>query len=424
MATTTSAEPQPAGAAEITLAVVGLFALTLGPIYTLRTELGGFDGIWEDDPFVRAVFAGLYVLAAIPLVGEIRRRGLPLVVVPFAALCAWAVASTLWSEIPGITLWRAMLFAGTTLFGLFLGRRFSSDALVAVTLAAMLSGVATSMLVVWRRPDRGIMTRDGNFWAGIYFNRNSLAPVAALAIICAVLFMVRSTGIRLVGGAAAFTVSAIVLAETQARTALAALGGSLAVAAAAWLLAQGRGRGMRGRDAAALAVTAVTLSVALAYLVFDRAVASVGVDPTLDNRTPLWNFVRMEIGLRPLEGYGFYSYWIDPGNRLRILGWIVWEPPSAHNGFLEVALGLGYVGAALLAVGLGWAALRTARRAWWCEHPTGVFGIAMVAFFVLTDLTESFTLPNQFIWALFVAVAVAGPLRPAEEVMTAEETAR
>jgi O-antigen ligase len=276
----------------------------------------------------------------------------------------------------------------------------------------MMAGLLASLIEVWQRPERGIMARDGGFWAGIYFNRNSLAPVAALAIICAVLLMAKAIGARLVGGAASFTIAAIVLAETQARTALAALVGSLAVVGMGAVLVRRREGTGRGRDMAAAAVGTLVVATVASIQLFDRAIAAVGVDPTLDNRTPLWNFVRMEIGRQPFQGYGFYGYWIADDNYGRIQGWLVWFPPSAHNGFLEVALGLGYVGAALLAVALVWAAVRTARAAWFDRRPTALFGVAMVAFFVLTDLTESFTLPNQFIWALFVAAAVGGNARP------------
>jgi len=74
---------------------------------------------------------------------------------------------------------------------------------------------------------------------------------------------------------------------------------------------------------------------------------AIGKDPTLTDRTLIWNYL-LGLHTNPLLGTGYESFWM--GDRLRKF----WEESGqgsineAHNGFLEVYLNLGLVGLALL----------------------------------------------------------------------------
>jgi exopolysaccharide production protein ExoQ len=88
----------------------------------------------------------------------------------------------------------------------------------------------------------------------------------------------------------------------------------------------------------AIAYVALFLGVGLEYI---------GKDPTLTNRTELWDDIE-RIDIDPLLGAGFESFWL--GKRLEKL-WSIywWRPNEAHNGYLEVFLNLGWIGVAILA---------------------------------------------------------------------------
>ncbi len=67
---------------------------------------------------------------------------------------------------------------------------------------------------------------------------------------------------------------------------------------------------------------------------------------TLTNRIPLWVNCLTYVNRRPLLGYGYGSFWTSR----RVLGVSSsegWGVGTAHSDYLEVALGLGYVGLAV-----------------------------------------------------------------------------
>ena len=88
---------------------------------------------------------------------------------------------------------------------------------------------------------------------------------------------------------------------------------------------------------------------ALAFLVFfffrDDLVVLVGRDATLTGRTEIWPIVLDAIEQSPLIGFGYYAATFD------FIGPILAAATrmhSAHNGYLDVMLGTGFVGLVLL----------------------------------------------------------------------------
>jgi len=98
-----------------------------------------------------------------------------------------------------------------------------------------------------------------------------------------------------------------------------------------------------------MVVTIIAISAAVLFLgVSATALQSIGKDPTLTDRTAIWDLV---IGMtkNPLMGTGFESFWLGP--RLeRIWSVYAWGPMEAHNGYIEIYLQLGWIGIALLGV--------------------------------------------------------------------------
>jgi exopolysaccharide production protein ExoQ len=77
----------------------------------------------------------------------------------------------------------------------------------------------------------------------------------------------------------------------------------------------------------------------------------VGKDPHLSKRTDLWELSLAAVRRNPALGYGFVAFWNEESQpAARIREELSWEVPHAHNGYIEVALGLGMVGLVLCAI--------------------------------------------------------------------------
>jgi exopolysaccharide production protein ExoQ len=128
-----------------------------------------------------------------------------------------------------------------------------------------------------------------------------------------------------------------------------------------------------------------------------------GRDNSLTGRLPLWAVVIQEISSRPFLGFGYGAFWTT-GEADRVRATIGWNAPNAHNGFLEIVLGVGFAGAALLSIAL-LRNLSLAVRAIRDGHDVAQsWPLFFFIFNLLYSMTESSLLNANFILSiLFVA---------------------
>ena len=328
----------------------------------------------------------------------------------FLAWCALAALSVLWSVSPAFTraelrpevvygiaafaiffaaararphwrLWWAAIIAGTVgVFALQLlqdlaGLRFSRHPMDGgpgpwsthlVLVAPLLLAIA------WPRP-----------WG---FDRGTTAKAAALVLL---LVAAAETSNRIVWAALATQIAVVVI-----------LSGAIPAMDPAHAA-----RLRRLTVIAALAVLAgFAISVAEKSAVHYRTDPSVTASIDRDLRPKLWAVARGEFAQAPWIGHGFGREILE-SKFLPVTPQGMGHPPMrhAHNVFADVALQLGSAGLALfvaMLATLGWeyrGYLRDARLA-----PIGVIGLAMVAGFVVKNLTDDFFYRHNALvfWAL------------------------
>lgn len=95
------------------------------------------------------------------------------------------------------------------------------------------------------------------------------------------------------------------------------------------------------------------LGAAMAFILLDTQVGILewivslaGRDMTFTGRTDVWREL-LKVGTDPLFGTGFMSFWDDLHFRERLPSWVAF---SAHNGYIEVYLAGGLVGAGILGI--------------------------------------------------------------------------
>ena len=103
-----------------------------------------------------------------------------------------------------------------------------------------------------------------------------------------------------------------------------------------------------------LAVLIFGISAALFFFNFigtDAFFEAIGKDPTLSSRTDIWAQVWEAIQLKPWIGYGSASFWDGLEGPSKYIELTVRAKVAyAHNGFLDILLGIGFIGLSLFLI--------------------------------------------------------------------------
>lgn len=406
-----------------------LLILSNGPVLRFASGVLDRPGLWND-PAIWPFFAGAAAVSVV-LAWVTRRPGGGNVGIagsddpadravtgaalsrPALAAIAWysaaAVASSLWSVYPSATLWRSVVYLGLVLLAVALAS-LTDDELSAVLVLLASVAVVGSLAVIVLQHDVGTDS-DGN-WIGMYTNRNSLAPLAALGVIAGIHWLLPrpmpASRYRRSWGAVLVVASVVTLVGAGSRTAWLALAAALALASAFGVVA-GASRVRRWPPWKAWAAAAGGGLVAAGVCV--AVVAAAWDVSTFSQRREIWSLVWDRVLERPWGGYGFFAFWEVPE---LVAEHALLERGSAHNSLVETALGLGVVGTVPFVMLVVLAAVN-AGRGLWLRPSAGTGMWAAVTVFVLVEnMTESFVLWFSHIWVLLLAAALRRPTAVSE----------
>lgn len=421
-----------------------LLLLSNGPVVRFATGVMGRPGHWNDWavwPFFAAAAAASGVLAwAVwlsgrrlegPADGDSERYGTggiaaepvrPPLSRTAAFMIAWysavAVVSSLWSAYPGATLWRSTVYLGLALLALALAW-FSAEELATTLVLAASAAVTGSLVVIALLHEEGVDHQEN--WIGLFTNRNSLAPLAALGVIAGLRWLepkrasMWDSGLkpqapsgpalwRRAWGAALVVASLTTLAGAGSRTAWLGLVVSLTVASAIGIAAVGAAP---ARGVPRWQVRALTAAASTAVLAVCAVAAGVAWNvPTFAQRRTLWGLVWERVLERPWGGHGFFAFWEVPE---LVQGHVLLQRGSAHNSLFETALGMGILGSAPFVVLAVLAAVNAGRGLWLRPSADTWMWAALTVFVLLENVTESFVLWFSYIWVLLLVAALRRP---------------
>ncbi|SDP57232.1 O-antigen ligase [Phyllobacterium sp. OV277] len=187
-----------------------------------------------------------------------------------------------------------------------------------------------------------IEAEHAGLWRGIYAHKNIAGPVMA-AFSFGGIYLIRR-GWRIVG----WTILILALwfvAHTGSKT-------STALVPLVMFLVMFPGLfGLRVLASLTIAAALVGFFVFTIGSLFIPAshnlLVDLGTDPTFTGRTSIWTFALEKLSATPWRGYGFESFWEAPvvreaENPSYYLDWDVRGIVHAHNGYLDIAVGMGY----------------------------------------------------------------------------------
>lgn len=272
------------------------------------------------------------------------------------AFLLWAAASIAWSGDPGMTLRKIGALGCLTLGALGVARLLSWRQLMLLVFACssvqLLVGLAAEMALGTFQP-----LRSGYQYTGLGYQAFTAWAMTLLVLAGVALFKQVAPTWRL-GLTTLMALAIVALLLTKSRTP--AVGFVLATATYAalhWPLRR-----------TILGVCSLVAAVALGFVVYDTCIGDALVAAgnvinlgrekesiaDLTGRTEVWRELLPYIEARPWLGYGYESFW-TPERLMDFGGAQGWAVPDAHNGYINLALGIGLPGSLLytLVLGLG-----------------------------------------------------------------------
>ncbi len=325
---------------------------------------------------------------------------------PVWGLVAFCLLSAVWSDDPSLTLRRAMMLALTVLVAAIIGSEFGVAtiaqllgiaSLIHIALTFALLPIDPGMLFSWDTPTyiRGLTTHKN------FFGLDMGMAVIALALVP----IPHVRFLRWPFAGLAFGM----LLWSHATGALVA---TMAAVSVMLMMPIARVKGLKKIPLLALAMS---LIAAAAVLLKQSATLLPGLfqkDATLTGRTELWNLLVTAIEHRPLLGYGYDSFWTGlSGESLAVIRSVGWMVPTAHNGYLDLFIGIGAIGALIFFAILILMLRMTWRYASVDRSAASLFPAAFVAFWLVYNLSESELLTRSGTTILLFVVLMASMRR-------------
>ena len=399
-------------AASIGLLIM-LSGAILGPVFAPASGGGVESG------FLRLVWLPAY--AAILGMMTLRYEAMAKLWFPLLLLlmlAGLAYASRYWSLAPDITVRRVIALVMSTLFAVYLAAAWPGRRLpVLLTQTALILAVLSLMYVV-ALPSIGVhQDANAGLWRGVWYEKNTMGWVMVAGAVAAAAVLA-SPGPGKVLAAITLPFCVLLILGTQSKTALLCLMAACGVIAGFWVLRRiGPALAVFGVWTGVIAVAA---GAGILFAAPEFILEALGKDPSLTGRTEIWEAINRFSEKRPLTGYGYSAFWglhSDPANYIRVQN--QWDVPSAHQGWLEVLIQLGWIGVWSVGVVVVIGVMGSFVRLPVAGRQEGFWAAGYLAAFLLLSLSESVLLRHQELpWVLFMAVLarVFAPLVASEVI--------
>jgi len=323
-----------------------------------------------------------------------------------AALLAWVVLSSLWTDDPVNGIPKAAVLLGTNLAVWRTASIVSTEKMFTCLFYNIAFMLVVSLILVIFVPSIGTVTHewmhDGN-WRGLFASKQGLGVVSAAFIGIAALRVVRR---RKLFDVLMCGVALACLLGSASRGA-----GVVALVAVVCLVI------CRRHPRLAIVVAGVLLfdlALAIANICYFAATGNssillLGYDINFTERTFIWQYAIGNWSERPLLGFGLNGFWTNTDlfdSYRRLHGWVL---DNYHSGYIAVVVETGVVGFILLAV-VTWQLVR--RLLYLMANARSQrLGLEMtISFFVMyftINLTETFFLRStNFVSVLFAFLVV------------------
>lgn len=389
--------------------VVFLLILLIKPTVPPFTYLQ-FDALAGSDKSFASLIIQLGIYTFFVIVGRrlfsnFLKSFFLLFVDPFLGiLLVLALLSALWSETPLVSLKFSLVQFTVSWLAVHLARKYDWQEINKYLCWMCLSSGILSILVAVAIPSIGVNEKG---WQGIFPFPIKLGTCMALSIVVWSI-QPRNSLRRRVVAISAVILSSLLLILSNSVQAIFTLITLLIFLGLLKIV-----RKFTSRQASVIIILLIFILLASYAIVtsnLETIFGTFGKDMTLTGRTEFWPQMLASLEKRPILGYGIQGFWqswrgeANPAGHIFNSGGFV--PPNGHNGFLDLAMELGWLGLIIFSISLTLNFIKAValwRRANFLE---AVFPLMLLGYIVMANISETQLFITSYIWFCYVLVAV------------------
>lgn len=332
-------------------------------------------------------------------------------------LLAIALASPLWSDTPILTQESLIPLVRVTIFGVYLATCFTLQEQLQIFTWTFGIAAFLSLLFGLFLPSYGVVGRGfvaniedsihTGAWRGIYVHKNNLGNIMSLSAITFFLNASANSRFRKIMWAG-FVMTMVVIFASKSSTAL------LVTLIVMFLTPFYKALRWHHSKALPFLILAILIGGSLVILSVGSAemiLAGFGRDITLTGRTDIWSLVLNKIQERPWLGYGYETFWLGGWEGETADVWIElkeeFEPTHSHNGFLDLYLGLGFVGLVFFGISFLSNSLNALIWARYVQGAEGFLPLLYLTPLILINLSESRFMIGNIYWLIYVTISIS-----------------
>ncbi|WP_406229015.1 O-antigen ligase family protein [Pseudomonas siliginis] len=246
-------------------------------------------------------------------------------------------ASISWSSEPMLSFKRFIALLSVVFFAGFIAWRYSIERIAFLFGCVIGAAALVGLIFAVIRPDIAFISggiRDGAF-RGVFAEKNAGARLNAIAILLLLPMIRQRNPMAMLYGL--FALIAIGLAQSATAIALIVAG----TASYAYFITLIRLRINRSLLAFTAATLVFFLLCGVLYANYSMLLELVGRDPSLTDRTLIWELLQPLIDAQFLKGYGFGAFWASADADAFITRW--GYIGNAHSGYVETLLNGGLI---------------------------------------------------------------------------------
>lgn len=330
-----------------------------------------------------------------------------LVKAPFLSLFLLVVSlSGFWSDTPEIAMKASLAYVGASAVAIYIGKQYNWTELFRLFRWISFFGVIFSIYYAQFKPSIG---RHMKGWSGILGHPNQFAFFMALTAVLWFLYALYSPKQR--------RLSAVVILLALFSLQNANSGASkvlVIVLLSLWFYLNFVKR-LPVQWAFISVVLFMIVSTILIVVISDNlesiVVGGLGKDMTLTGRTEFWPQIIDKINQRPFLGYGAASFWQpwrgleDPAREIIVVK-TQFKPPHSHNGFLDLALQLGWVGLGLFVLSFFNNLAKAVTYLTRAKLPEAGLPLVLLTYTIMTNITETGLFGVTSVWFWYIVLTV------------------